>query len=71
MTHPVTPPNGADRPSNGRSILGPDPATTADLPVHRPGRVPTRTRCGPRLWTGPLTGPAGYRPGNGGVHPRR
>jgi len=31
MTHPVTPPNGADRPSNGRSVLGPDPATTDDF----------------------------------------
>jgi hypothetical protein len=31
MTHPVNPPNSADRPSDGRSILGPDPATTAEL----------------------------------------
>jgi hypothetical protein len=41
MTHPVTPPEGADRPSNGRSVLGADRATTADL-----GRPVDRARSG-------------------------
>ena len=44
MTHPVTPPDGANRPSNGRSVLGPDPASTDDFgqPVDRawPGTDP-------------------------------
>jgi hypothetical protein len=47
MTHPVTPPDGADRPSNGRSVLGPDPASTDDFgqPVDRawPGTDPDST----------------------------
>ena len=47
MTHPVTPPDGANRPSNGRSVLGPDPASTDDFgrPVDRarPGTNPDST----------------------------
>ena len=59
MTHPVTPPDGADRPSNGRSVLGPDPASTDDFgqPVDRAWPVPTRTRRRPLIWAGPLTRP--------------